>query len=102
MIAVKEKAQAFCHVDIQHLPQEDYIKLKEEKNFWVMHLHHEDGLMLDLSVAYDISGREWLINMGYSSHFVYEMLEKIPHEFDWILFTRMGERIDDMEVFTWV
>ena len=101
-IVVHEKAQSFCHVDIAHLHQDDYLLLKEEKEFWVMHLHHEDGLMFDLSVSYDITGREWMRQKGYTSQFVYELLEKIPSEFDWILFTKLGERLDRMEVHKWL
>lgn len=100
-IVIHEKPQSFCHIDIAHLHQDDYLLLKEEEDFWVMELHHEDGLMFDLSVTYDVSGREWLINKGYTPYFVYEMLEKMPGEYDWILFTKMGERLDRLEVHEW-
>jgi hypothetical protein len=91
----------FCHLDIQHLHADDYLRLKDETEFWVMHLHHEDGMMLDLSIAYDRSGRDWLIKKNYTHGFVYETLERIPDEYDWVLFTKQGEQVEGLEVHEW-
>jgi hypothetical protein len=100
-LKISEETHTFVHIYIKHLQSDDYLRLKDEKDFWVLHLNHDDGIQIDLSVAYTESGRKWLIEKGYTPHFVHETLEKLSNH-DWVLFTEQGENVDGLEVYEWL
>ena len=93
------EAHTFGHYDIFHLKPEDFLLLKEEKDFWVLHLVHDEGILFDATMGRDREIREWMYKKGYSAHFVYELLPMCT--FDWALFTREGSEVDGMERFNW-
>lgn len=98
-VAEVSTAHTFSHLDIFHMKPEDFLLLKEEKDFWVLHLKHAEGILFDASINFEIETREWLTNKGYSPHFVYELLPLCTEE--WVMFTPEGDSLENMERFNW-
>jgi len=101
MIAVQE-AFSFLHLDIAHIKPSDFLLLKKEEDFFVLHLNHKEGIMFDTTPASNKHTRKWLEEKGYSRQFIHELLERIPAEYDWLMLSQDGEHVDELESFAWV